>query len=139
VMENLTIGEAPGDWTQEAIFDLFPNLAERRDNMGNQLSGGEQQMLSIARALLTNPSVLLMDEPSEGLAPIIVEELVRILGRLRESGGITLILVEQNTRIAFEFSDRTVVMDRGRITYDGDSETLRSDKDRLDSLIGVSG
>jgi len=139
VMENLTIGEAPGNWTQEAVFDLFPNLAERRDNMGNQLSGGEQQMLSIARALMTNPGVLLMDEPSEGLAPIIVEELVRILGRLRESGGITLILVEQNTRIAFEFSDRTVVMDRGRITYDGDSETLRSDKDRLDSLIGVSG
>jgi branched-chain amino acid transport system ATP-binding protein len=139
VMENLTIGEAPGNWTQEAVFDLFPNLAERRDNMGNQLSGGEQQMLSIARALMTNPHVLLMDEPSEGLAPIIVEELVRILGRLRESGGITLILVEQNTRIAFEFSDRTVVMDRGRITYDGDSETLRSDKDRLDSLIGVSG
>jgi branched-chain amino acid transport system ATP-binding protein len=139
VMENLTIGEAPGKWTQEAVFDLFPNLAERRDNMGNQLSGGEQQMLSIARALMTNPHVLLMDEPSEGLAPIIVEELVRILGRLRESGGITLILVEQNTRIAFEFSDRTVVMDRGRITYDGDSQTLKSDKDRLDSLIGVSG
>jgi len=138
VMENLTIGAGPGDWTQEAVFDLFPNLAERRDNMGNQLSGGEQQMLSIARALMTNPGVLLMDEPSEGLAPIIVEELVRILGRLRESGGITLVLVEQNTRIAFEFSDRTVVMDRGRITYDGDSETLKSDKDKLDSLIGVS-
>jgi branched-chain amino acid transport system ATP-binding protein len=138
VMENLTIGEAPGRWTQEAVFDLFPILAERRDNMGNQLSGGEQQMLSIARALMTNPSVLLMDEPSEGLAPIIVEELVRILGRLRESGGITLILVEQNTRIAFEFSDRTVVLDRGRVTYDGDSETLRSDKEMLDSLIGVS-
>jgi branched-chain amino acid transport system ATP-binding protein len=138
VMENLTIGEAPGDWTKEAVFELFPNLAERRENMGNQLSGGEQQMLSIARALMTNPSVLLMDEPSEGLAPIIVEELVRILGRLRESGGITLILVEQNTRIAFEFSDRTVVLDRGRITYDGDSQTLRSDKDMLDSLIGVS-
>jgi branched-chain amino acid transport system ATP-binding protein len=138
VMENLTIGEAPGRWTQEAVFDLFPILAERRDNMGNQLSGGEQQMLSIARALITNPSVLLMDEPSEGLAPIIVEELVRILGRLRESGGITLILVEQNTRIAFEFSDRTVVLDRGRVTYDGDSETLRSDKEMLDSLIGVS-
>jgi branched-chain amino acid transport system ATP-binding protein len=137
VMENLTIGETAGDWTQDAIFDLFPNLAERRDNMGNQLSGGEQQMLSIARALLTNPSVLLMDEPSEGLAPIIVEELVRILGRLRESGGITLILVEQNTRIAFSFSDRTVVLDRGRITYDGDSQTLEADKDRLDKLIGV--
>jgi branched-chain amino acid transport system ATP-binding protein len=138
VMENLTIGEVPGGrWTQEAVFELFPNLAERRDNMGNQLSGGEQQMLSIARALMTNPSVLLMDEPSEGLAPIIVEELVRILGRLRESGGITLILVEQNTRIAFEFSERTVVLDRGRITYDGDSDTLRSDKEMLDKLIGV--
>ncbi|HUT49405.1 MAG TPA: ABC transporter ATP-binding protein [Alphaproteobacteria bacterium] len=137
VMENLTIGETPGPWTEAAVFDLFPNLAERRDNMGNQLSGGEQQMLSIARALMTNPSVLLMDEPSEGLAPIIVEELVRILGRLRESGGITLILVEQNTRIAFEFSDRTVVLDRGRITFDGESQTLKSDKDLLDKLIGV--
>jgi branched-chain amino acid transport system ATP-binding protein len=137
VMENLTIGISPGQWTEDAVFDLFPNLAERRDNMGNQLSGGEQQMLAIARALMTNPEVLLMDEPSEGLAPIIVEELVRILGRLRESGGITLILVEQNTRIAFEFSDRTVVLDRGRITYDGDSETLRSDKEMLDKLIGV--
>jgi len=139
VTENLTIGEAPGKWDQEAVFDLFPNLAERRTNMGNQLSGGEQQMLSIARALMTNPAVLLMDEPSEGLAPIIVEELVRILGRLRESGGITLILVEQNTRIAFEFSDRTVVLDRGRVTYDGDSQTLKDDKDRLDQLIGVGG
>jgi branched-chain amino acid transport system ATP-binding protein len=137
VMENLTIGEKPGQWTEAAVFDLFPNLAERRDNKGNQLSGGEQQMLAIARALLTNPSVLLMDEPSEGLAPIIVEELVRILGRLRESGGITLILVEQNTRIAFEFSDRTVVLDRGQITYDGESQTLKSDKDLLDKLIGV--
>lgn len=137
VMENLTIGETPGQWTEAAVFDLFPNLAERRDNMGNQLSGGEQQMLSIARALMTNPSVLLMDEPSEGLAPIIVEELVRILGRLRESGGITLILVEQNTRIAFEFSDRTVVLDRGRITFDGESQQLKSDKDLLDKLIGV--
>jgi len=139
VIENRTIGEAPGKWGQEAVFDLFPNLAERRTNMGNQLSGGEQQMLSIARALMTNPAVLLMDEPSEGLAPIIVEELVRILGRLRESGGITLILVEQNTRIAFEFSDRTVVLDRGRVTYDGDSQTLKDDKDRLDQLIGVGG
>jgi len=137
VMENLTIGETEGEWTREAIFDLFPNLAERRTNMGNQLSGGEQQMLSIARALMTNPKVLLMDEPSEGLAPIIVEELVRIMVRLRESGGLTLILVEQNTRVAFSFSDRAVVLDRGRITYDGTSAKLKSDKAMLDKLIGV--
>ncbi|MDP6430401.1 MAG: ABC transporter ATP-binding protein [Rhodospirillales bacterium] len=139
VDENLNVGARPGAWTREALFQLFPNLAERRTNMGNQLSGGELQMLAIARALMTNPRVLLMDEPSEGLAPVIVEELVRVMARLRDEAGMSIILVEQNTRIALEFSTRTVVMDRGRITYDGDSEALRADAARLESLIGISG
>ncbi len=137
VSENLTIGARPGEWTLESIFELFPLLAERRTNMGNQLSGGEQQMLAIARALMSNPKLLLMDEPSEGLAPIIVEELVKVMHRLRKGGGLTAILVEQNTRIALDFSDRTVVMDRGRIVHDGPSEKLRKDKELLDRLIGV--
>jgi len=138
VNENLTVGARAGRWTEATVFELFPQLAERRDNMGNQLSGGEQQMLSIARALMGNPTVLLMDEPSEGLAPIIVEELVAVMRRLRDSGELTAILVEQNTGIAFGFSDRTVVMDRGRVIYDGTSAKLKRDKKLLDKLIGVS-
>jgi|TARA_B100000315_G_scaffold210618_1_gene207014 branched-chain amino acid transport system ATP-binding protein len=138
VEENLNIGSRPGEWTAKALFDLFPQLAERRSNMGNQLSGGEQQMLAIARALMTNPRVLLMDEPSEGLAPVIVEELVGVMARLRDHGGISMILVEQNTRVALDFSERTMVIDRGRITYDGDSETLRNDATKLEELIGIS-
>jgi branched-chain amino acid transport system ATP-binding protein len=137
VSENLTIGARPGAWTLETIFELFPNLAERRSNMGNQLSGGEQQMLAIARALMGNPKLLLMDEPSEGLAPIIVEELVKVMHRLRTSGGLSAILVEQNTRIALDFSVRTVVMDRGRIVHDGPSDKLKNDKELLNRLIGV--
>jgi len=138
VRENLEVAARPGDWTQERIFELFPNLKARLSNKGNQLSGGEQQMLSIARALLTNPSVLLMDEPTEGLAPVIVEALSAVLGRLREAGGLSIILVEQNSRVALEFSPRTVVMDKGRIVYDGRSETLRADPERLAKLIGVA-
>ena len=137
VIENLSVGARPGRWTLEAIFELFPNLAARKGNQGNQLSGGELQMLSIARALMGNPSVILMDEPSEGLAPIIVDELVKVMHRLREGGQLTAILVEQNTRVALDFSDRTVVMDRGRITHDGPSEKLKKDAKLLDRLIGV--
>jgi branched-chain amino acid transport system ATP-binding protein len=138
VRENLEVGARTGHWTQERVFELFPNLAERLGNRGNQLSGGEQQMLSIARALLTNPSVLLMDEPTEGLAPVIVEALTAVLVRLRSESNLSIILVEQNSRVAFEFSDRSVVMDKGRIVYDGASATLRNDPERLAQLIGVS-
>lgn len=137
VGENLMIGARPGAWTLKKVFDLFPNLAERHGNMGNQLSGGEQQMLAIARALMGNPKILLMDEPSEGLAPIIVEELVGVMHRLSEGGDLTAILVEQNTRIALDFSARTVVMDRGRIVHDGPSEKLKKNKKLLDRLIGI--
>src|SRR3979409_1843715 len=117
---------------------MFPNLADRLGNKGIQLSGGEQQMLSIARALLTNPSVLLMDEPTEGLAPVIVETLTAALIKLRGESGLPIILVEQNSRVAFEFSDRSVVLDKGRIVYDGTSAMLRDDPERLAKGIGVS-
>jgi branched-chain amino acid transport system ATP-binding protein len=137
VRENLEVGARAGAWTQQRIFELFPNLRERLSNKGNQLSGGEQQMLSIARALLTNPTVLLMDEPTEGLAPVIVEALAAVLAQLRAAGGLSIILVEQNSRVALEFSPRTVIMDKGRIVYDGESAPLRADPERLAKFIGV--
>jgi len=137
VEENLLVGARPGHWTPARVFELFPRLQERLDNMGNQLSGGEQQMLAIARALLTNPSVLLMDEPTEGLAPVIVEALTGVLARLRGDSALSMILVEQNSRVALNFSPRTVILDKGRIVYDGASEPLRADPDRLAKLIGL--
>jgi len=137
VRENLEIGARPGHWTEARVFELFPNLAERLGHGGTQLSGGEQQMLAIARALLTNPTVLLMDEPTEGLAPVIVQALVRVLARLHAAGGLSIVLVEQNSRVALEFSERTVVMDRGRIVYDGTSERLRRDPEFLASLVAA--
>jgi branched-chain amino acid transport system ATP-binding protein len=136
--ENLEVAARPGRWTIEEVFELFPRLKRRENNRGNQLSGGEQQMLAIGRALIGNPSVLLMDEPSEGLAPVIVEELVRVMKQLVQADGLTLLLVEQNSRLALDVAPRTVVMDRGRIVYDGASETLKQDAVRLDQLIGVA-
>lgn len=137
VRENLDVAVRPGPWTINAVFELFPRLAERQTNRGNHLSGGEQQMLAIARALVGNPSVLLMDEPSEGLAPVIVAELTRAVRRLVDTQGLSLVLVEQNTRLALDISPRTVVMNRGRVIYDGPSETLKQDRAMLDKLIGV--
>ncbi len=135
--ENLEVASRPGPWTLQAVFDLFPKLKERQQNWGGQLSGGEQQMLAIARALVGNPAVILMDEPSEGLAPVIVAELTRAMRYLADAQGLTLVLVEQNTRVALDISPRTVVMDRGRITYDGPSDVLKQDYEQLDRLIGV--
>ncbi|HEY1542299.1 MAG TPA: ABC transporter ATP-binding protein [Xanthobacteraceae bacterium] len=135
--ENLEVAARAGAWTIDKVFALFPRLAERQTNRGNQLSGGEQQMLAIARALVGNPSVVLMDEPSEGLAPVIVEELARAVKRLAATEGLTMIVVEQNTRLALDISPRTAVMDRGRIVYDGPSADLRRDPDKLNRLIGV--
>jgi branched-chain amino acid transport system ATP-binding protein len=137
VRENLEVAARPGDWTEARVFELFPRLRERLDNMGNQLSGGEQQMLSIARSLLTNPTILLMDEPTEGLAPVLVETLTAVLARLRAESALSIILVEQNSRVALNFSPRTVILDKGHIVYDGESEPLRADPDRLAKLIGI--
>ena len=144
VRENLTVARQlrPGverPWTVERVFELFPRLHERHAQTAGSLSGGEQQMLAISRALMGNPRVLLMDEPSEGLSPIIVDELMRALKRPRDQDGLTILLVEQNTRVALSFSPRTLVMNRGRIVYDGSSEALGRDRARLDGLIGVAG
>ena len=137
VRENLDVAARPGQWTKARVFALFPRLKERLGNMGNQLSGGEQQMLSIARALLTNPTVLLMDEPTEGLAPVLVDTLIEVLAKLRAESALSIILVEQNSRVAFAFSPRTVILDKGRIVYDGASAPLSTDPDRLAKLIGI--
>ena len=137
VRENLDVAARPGHWTPSRVFELFPRLKERLDNAGNQLSGGEQQMLAIARALLTNPTILLMDEPTEGLAPILVESLSAVLSKLRIESGLSIVLVEQNSRVALSFSPRTVILDKGRIVYDGESTPLREDADRLAKLIGI--
>jgi branched-chain amino acid transport system ATP-binding protein len=137
VRENLEIAVRPGYWTYQTVCELFPRLGERAANRGNQLSGGEQQMLAIGRALIGNPTVLLMDEPSEGLAPVIVEELARVVKRLAAAKELAMIVVEQNSRLALDIAPRAVVMDRGRIVYDGDSDTLRNDPARLEGYIGV--
>jgi branched-chain amino acid transport system ATP-binding protein len=137
VRENLDIAARPGPWSHARVYELFPRLAERLDNMGNQLSGGEQQMLSIARALLTNPTILLMDEPTEGLAPVLIEALSGVLARLAADSELSIVLVEQNSRVALNFSPRTVILDKGRIVYDGESEPLSADPERLAKLIGI--
>ena len=125
-------------WTVDRVYQTFPRLHERRTSGGSQLSGGEQQMLAISRALLGNPRLLIMDEPTEGLAPVIVEALAAVLQRLRGERALSIVLVEQNSRVALAFSPRTVVMDKGRIVYDGASAALSADPERLAALIGVS-
>lgn len=137
VAENLAVAQGRTREGFERVFELFPQLKERRWHRGSQLSGGEQQMLAIARALLVEPSVLLMDEPSEGLAPMIVEELQLAMGRLRRELSLSIILVEQNSRVALDFAERCIVMNRGRIVRDGPSEELKADPQLLDRLIGV--
>ena len=139
VRENLTVAARPGRWTADRIYDLFPGLAARQANMGNQLSGGEQQMLSIGRALMGNPSLLLLDEPLEGLAPVIVDALIAALHRLRQEDGLAIVLVEQHARLALEFAARSVVLDRGKVVYDGASKPLLDDPQRLSGLFGVAG
>lgn len=139
VIENLAVAERSGGWSREKVFEFFPQLAARRHHKGNQLSGGEQQMLAIARALMGKPALLLMDEPTEGLAPVIIDELVGVLHALRAEAGLSIVLVEQHAGIALEFSGRTAVMNRGRIVYDGASARLQSDQSLLNSLVGVTG
>jgi branched-chain amino acid transport system ATP-binding protein len=138
VDENLSVAARAGTrWTRERVYELFPSLAVRRRNMGNQLSGGEQQMLAIGRALMGNPSLLLLDEPLEGLAPVIVDALIAALHRLRQDEGLAIVLVEQHARLALEFAERAVVLDRGRVVYDGVGQELLGDPERLAGLIGV--
>jgi branched-chain amino acid transport system ATP-binding protein len=137
VEENLSVVARPGHWTLERIWAMFPRLAERRGNYGNQLSGGEQQMLAIARALMVNPRLLLLDEPMEGLAPIIVQELMRAIRNLVDEGGLTLILVEQHAKLALELTRRVLVLDRGRIVHRGDSAALLGDTEALQRLVTV--
>jgi branched-chain amino acid transport system ATP-binding protein len=115
VEENLTVAMRPGAWRVERIYEFFPSLAERRRNRGSQLSGGEQQMLSIGRALMGDPRLLLMDEPLEGLAPVIVEALLAAMRRLRAEAGLTILLVEQHVRRALDFAETAIILDRGRI------------------------
>ena len=138
VEEHLTVVERPGPWNLAKVYELFPRLHERRANMGNQLSGGEQQMVAIARALMTNPRILLLDEPMEGLAPIIVQELVRVIRRLVAEEGMSVIVVEQHARLALSLTERAIVLDRGRIVHDSDSASLLADGDKLDRLVAVA-
>jgi branched-chain amino acid transport system ATP-binding protein len=139
VEENLTVAaRGDGGWTLERIYALFPNLAERRRGMGNQLSGGEQQMLAIGRALMGNPSLLLLDEPLEGLAPVIVDRLLEALVRLRSDETLTMILTEQHAHLALQHSDRAIVLDRGKIVHEAASADLLADPERLSVLIGVN-
>jgi branched-chain amino acid transport system ATP-binding protein len=135
VEENLTVAARPGRWSLQRVYDLFPRLAERRSHRGNQISGGEQQMLAIGRALMGNPSLLLMDEPLEGLAPIIVESLLRALKRLIAEDSLTVILVEQHAKLALEVTRTALVMSRGRVIHHGPSEALLADPERLASLV----
>lgn len=137
VEEHLTVVARPGAWTLPKIYDIFPRLHERRANMGNQLSGGEQQMLAIARALMVNPKLLLLDEPMEGLAPIIVQELTRIIAALVKQ-GMTVIVVEQHARLALSLTGRAIVLERGRIVHDGESRGLLDDPQLLGDLLAVA-
>jgi branched-chain amino acid transport system ATP-binding protein len=140
VDENLTVAARIGSpWPLERVHELFPRLAERRRSMGNQLSGGEQQMLAIGRALMLNPTLLLLDEPLEGLAPVMVDRLLAALVRLRDEGGMTILLIEQHARLALEFAGRAVILDHGRIVYEGGSQPLLDDPHRLAASIGVGG
>ncbi|MBL8699538.1 MAG: ABC transporter ATP-binding protein [Alphaproteobacteria bacterium] len=137
VEENLTVAPRPGRWSLERVYALFPQLADRRRNMGNQLSGGEQQMLSVGRALMGNPRVLLLDEPLEGLAPVIVDTLLVALRALRTDEGLGLVLVEQHARLALEFAPRAVVLQRGRLVHDGPSAALLDAPARLAELLAI--
>jgi branched-chain amino acid transport system ATP-binding protein len=137
VEENMTAVAQPGPWTVEKVYGMFPRLKERRNNFGNQLSGGEQQMLAIGRALTLNPKVLLLDEPTEGLAPIIVEELLKAIGAITRGSGICSIIVEQNAQKVLGLADRVVILERGTIVHDAPSEALRADPAVLERHLGV--
>ncbi|QWW72536.1 ABC transporter ATP-binding protein [Rhizobium sp. WYJ-E13] len=138
VRENLKVATRPGFWTETRLLELFPSLGRRSANYASQLSGGEQQMLSIARALAGNPKLLLMDEPSEGLAPVVVEQLVAAVRELTTSGSLSTILVEQRADIGLELSDRYVVVERGKIVNEGKSHALVGNDAKIGELIGLN-
>ncbi len=138
VDENLRVPlERPGPWTIARVYELFPRLAQRKANKGRQLSGGEQEMLAIARALLLNPKLLLLDEPSQGLAPLVVQEVFRVILAMRGE-GISVLLVEQNVRAAVEVADRAYVLDDGRVVYDGPAAEFAKDEEQVRALAGAS-
>ena len=138
VDEHLSAVAAPGEWDVARVRELFPRLAERSGHRGSQLSGGEQQMLAIARALVTNPKLLLLDEPMEGLAPIVIEELAGVLKELAASSSMALILVEQHAELALSLAPRAIVMERGRVVHDGAAAQLLADRVRLDRWLGAA-
>jgi branched-chain amino acid transport system ATP-binding protein len=137
VEENLTVAARAGRWQLRDAYDLFPRLAERRRNLGNQLSGGEQQMLAIARALMTNPALLLLDEPLEGLAPIVVEELAAAIRRMTSESANAFILVEQHADIALGLTQNALVLERGRVVHSGESQRLLADHALLERIVGL--
>ena len=138
VLENLTAVARPGAWTPARVFEMFPRLAERQSNMGNQLSGGEQQMLAVGRALVLNPKLLLLDEPLEGLAPIIVQELLRAIARITRDEGLSAIIVEQHPQAILAISHQAVVLDQGRVIHTGLADELLNQSALLDRLLGIS-
>jgi branched-chain amino acid transport system ATP-binding protein len=138
VHENLTAVARPGPWTTARVYELFPRLAERKANLGTQLSGGEQQMLAVGRALALNPRLLLLDEPLEGLAPILVEELLRAISRITRDEGLSAIIVEQHPQAILAISHRAVVLDHGTVVHSGDAAELLDAPELLDRLLGVA-
>jgi branched-chain amino acid transport system ATP-binding protein len=138
VLENLSAVARPGAWTPQRVFEMFPRLAERQHNMGNQLSGGEQQMLAVGRALVLNPKLLLLDEPLEGLAPIIVQELLRAIARITRDEGLSAIIVEQHPQAILAISHQAVVLDQGRVIHSGAAADLQANPVLLDQLLGVA-
>src|SRR6516225_8044066 len=138
VEENMTAIERPGLWTLAKVYGLFPRLAERRHNFGSDLSGGEQQMLAVARALVLNPRIMLLDEPLEGLAPILVEEILKVLRKIIRDEGLSAILVEQNAQKILSVTDLAIIIERGSIVYKDDSAALRADRSVLETYIGVT-
>jgi branched-chain amino acid transport system ATP-binding protein len=138
VEENLTVVARPGAWDLGKVYATFPRLQERRTNMGNQLSGGEQQMLAMGRALMLNPKILLLDEPLEGLAPVIVQELLRVIGRMVAEGSVAVILVEQHAHQILPITKQALVLERGHVVHLGPSDVLAADPSLLDRWLGVA-